>query len=166
MVLLRSSYEISAWSHLASLLHIFLKILGHWVKYLVTILKRIVTLNLWLILVPYKNLCYSRKFSVSTVSYNEVILERPSWHNSVGRASEVSHYEGQHDRSWFQAPPMLACRYMEGNSSAAMLASKRSASAAPEVNIRECVTCMTSPSANKEMSPRGDVTRSLKQGYQ
>ena len=48
----------------------------------------------------------------------------------------------KYDRSRFRAPQMPACRYMEENSSAAMLATKRSAGVAPEVNLRECVTHM------------------------
>ena len=38
-----------------------------------------------------------------------------------------------------QVPPM-PCRYVEETGSAAMLAAKRSAGVAPEVNLRECVT--------------------------
>ena len=51
----------------------------------------------------------------------------------------------------------------------AMLATKRSAGVAPEVNLRECITCTPPPSANKAalaLKPRGEVTRSPKQGYQ
>ena len=33
-------------------------------------------------------------------------------------------------------------RYVEENGSAAMLAAKRSAGVTPEMNLRECVTCM------------------------
>ena len=57
--------------------------------------------------------------------------------------------ERWHDRSWFQTPPMPACRYVEENGSAAMLAAKRSAGVTPEVNLRECVTSMPLPSANE-----------------
>ena len=39
---------------------------------------------------------------------------------------------------------------MEENGLAAMLATKRSAGVAPEVNLRECVTCMPVPSANRD----------------
>ena len=53
---------------------------------------------------------------------------------------------------------MSACRYEEEISSAAMVAAERLAGVAPEVNLRECVTCTP--------SPRGDVTVSPKQGYQ
>ena len=53
---------------------------------------------------------------------------------------------------------------------AAMLATKRLTGVAPEVNHRECITCMPLPSANKvptlALKPRGDITRSPKQGYQ
>ena len=58
---------------------------------------------------------------------------------------------------------MPACRYEEEISSAAMLTIDRLAGVAPEVNLREYVTCTPSPSALK---PRGDVTLSPKQGYQ
>ena len=57
-----------------------------------------------------------------------------------------------------------------GDGSAAMLAAKRSAGVAPEVNFMEYVTCMPPPSMNKAetlaLKPRGDITRSPKQGYQ
>ena len=38
-------------------------------------------------------------------------------------------------------------RYVEENSSAAMLATERSAGVAPEVTLRELVTCMSLPNA-------------------
>ena len=44
---------------------------------------------------------------------------------------------------------MPACRYVEENGSAAMLAAKRSVGVAPEVNFREHVTHMPPPSMNK-----------------
>ena len=52
-----------------------------------------------------------------------------------------------------------------------MQAAKRSAGVAPEVNLRERVTCTPLPNANKTeptlaLKPKGDVTRSPKQGYQ
>ena len=40
-------------------------------------------------------------------------------------------------------------RYVEDIGSVAMLAVKRSAGATPEVNLRECVTCMPLASMNK-----------------
>ena len=40
-------------------------------------------------------------------------------------------------------------RYVEENGSAAMLVTKRSAGVAPEVNLRERITHMPVPSANK-----------------
>ena len=47
---------------------------------------------------------------------------------------------------------------------------KRSAGVAPEVNLREHVTHTPLPSVNKVahsgFNPRGDITRSPKQGYQ
>ena len=44
---------------------------------------------------------------------------------------------------------MPACRYVEEISLAAMLVAKTSAGVAPEVNVRECTTCMPPPSMNK-----------------
>ena len=44
---------------------------------------------------------------------------------------------------------MPVCRYVEEIGSAAMLAAKRSAGVAPEVNVREHVTHTPLPSANK-----------------
>ena len=61
---------------------------------------------------------------------------------------------------------MPSCRYVEEIGSAAMLATKRLAGVAPEVNLRECITCMPLSCANKALKPKGDVTRSPKQGYQ
>ena len=43
---------------------------------------------------------------------------------------------------------MPACRYVEENGLAAMLAANRSAGVTPEVNLREYVTRMPPPSAN------------------
>ena len=70
---------------------------------------------------------------------------------SVERSSTclVSHCEWWYSRSQFRAPPMPACMYMEENSLAAKLAAKRSAGVKPEVNLREHVTCMPQPNANK-----------------
>ena len=39
-------------------------------------------------------------------------------------------------------------RYVEENASATMLAAKRSAGVAPEMNLREHITCMPLPNAN------------------
>ena len=44
---------------------------------------------------------------------------------------------------------MSAYRYIEENGSAAMMATKRSVGVTPEINLRECVTSMPIPSANK-----------------
>ena len=78
----------------------------------------------------------------------EITETQPSWRGSVGRASAWSYTvrEWQHDRSWFQAPPMPAHRYVEENGLATI---NRSAGVVPEVNLRECVTCMPWPSTNK-----------------
>ena len=71
--------------------------------------------------------------------------------HSVPRVSAWSHSvrQQQHDRSQFQDPPMPAYRYIEENGSAAMLATKKLAVVTPEVNLREFVTHMPLPSANK-----------------
>ena len=59
-------------------------------------------------------------------------------------------HESSDDRAiGLQAPPMPGCRYVEEISSAAMLATKRSAGVTPEMNLRECVTHTPLPSANK-----------------
>ena len=52
-----------------------------------------------------------------------------------------------------------------------MLAIYTSRGVTPEVNLRECISCMPPQSSNKAeptlaLNPRGDITRSLKQGYQ
>ena len=58
---------------------------------------------------------------------------------------------------------MSAHRYLEENGSAAMLAPKRSAGVAPEVNLRDHVRHIPPPSVNKAaLSGFVDVTRSPK----
>ena len=64
-------------------------------------------------------------------------------------AGRASTWLQRHDRCQFRAPPMPAHRCVENNCSAVMLATKRSAGVTPEVNLRECVTCMSLPSMNK-----------------
>ena len=65
---------------------------------------------------------------------------------------------------------MPARRCMKEIGSVTMLATKRSAGVAPEVNLRECVTlhlCQVRirlPTLT--LKPRRDVTRSPKHGYQ
>ena len=61
---------------------------------------------------------------------------------------------------------MLAHRYVKQNGSAAMLAAKRSAGVTLEVNLGEHLTHIPLSSANEALKPRGDVTRSPKEGYQ
>ena len=56
------------------------------------------------------------------------------------------------DFPWYlnNAIPVLLTHYRFGrDGSAAMLAAKRSAGVAPEVNLRECVRCTPLPSSNK-----------------
>ena len=60
---------------------------------------------------------------------------------------------------------MPACRYVEKNGSATMLAVKGSAGVAPEVNLREHVTHTPLANANKALKPRGGISRSPEQGY-
>ena len=70
--------------------------------------------------------------------------------NPVSIAQSVEHLlasshtvrQQWHDRSQFQAPPMPAGRYVEQNSSASMLATKRLAGITQEVNLREDVPHM------------------------
>ena len=64
---------------------------------------------------------------------------------------------------------MPACRYVEEIGLAVILAAKRSAGVTPEVNFIDLVTPTPPPSINKAalaLKPRGDITRSPKQGYQ
>ena len=76
----------------------------------------------------------------------------------------------QYGRSQSWAALMLVFKYVDENGSVAMLAAKRSAGVAPEVNISDHTSCMSLPSVNKvahsSFETRGDVTRSPKQGYQ
>ena len=60
---------------------------------------------------------------------------------------------------------------MWGRRLAAMLALYTGKCVTPEVNLRECISCTPPHSSNKAeptlaLKPRGDVTRSPKQGYQ
>ena len=60
---------------------------------------------------------------------------------------------------------------MWGKRPAAMLAIYTGRGVAPEVNLRECISRMPPQSSNKAedtlaLKPRGDITRSPKQGYQ
>ena len=71
----------------------------------------------------------------------------------------------------FRATSMPTRRYVEENSSAIMLAAKRSVGVTAEVNFREHVTRMPLPNVNKAahtlvLKPREDITRRLKQGFQ
>ena len=96
---------------------------------------------------------------------NQCIFGRSGIAHSVERmACLISHYELP------VLSPANASQVCGRDRSAAMLAAKRSAGVAPEMNLRECVTHMLLPSLNKAaplaLKPRGDVTRSPKQGYQ
>ena len=82
---------------------------------------------------------------MGTLQY--VLKVKPSRHSSVGRASHTLR-QWQHNRFWFQALPMPACRYMEENGSATMLAAMRSAGDTLELSLMQCVTYMPLPSAN------------------
>ena len=67
--------------------------------------------------------------------------------------------------------PTSAETHMWGKQLAAMLAIYTGRGVAPEVNLRECISCMPPQSSNKAeptlaLKPRGDITGSLKQGYQ
>ena len=77
----------------------------------------------------------------------------PSQHSSVGRASIclVSHCGA--------TPPIPALRYMKENSLAVMLATKRSAGVAPEVNLKEDVTCTPLSSKNKAAHSGSETQR-------
>ena len=67
--------------------------------------------------------------------------------------------------------PTSAETRMWGKQLAAMLAIYTGRGVAPEVNLRECISHMPPQSSNKAeptlaLKPRGDITRSPKQGYQ
>ena len=88
-------------------------------------------------------------------------------HGQVGSASDC-----QAGGWWFKSQhPTSAETHMWGRKLAAMLALYTSKGVAPEVNLREHILHMPPPSANKAeptlaLKPRGDITRSPKQGYQ
>ena len=58
---------------------------------------------------------------------------------------------------------MPVCRYVEENSSATMLVSKRLAGVTPVVNLSECITCMPSSSGNKATHSGFETQRRLHQ---
>ena len=59
------------------------------------------------------------------------------------------------------------CKYVGQSGSAAMLAVKRLAGVAPEVNLRNSMQARKHASESTlALKPRADVTRSPKQGYQ
>ena len=84
----------------------------------------------------------------------------PSWHSSVKCLPGLS---------MIGTPLMLVCKYVNEIGLTAMLATKRSAGVAPEVNLRKYTLCMSPWSVNKaghSSFENRDATRSLKQGYQ
>ena len=67
--------------------------------------------------------------------------------------------------------PTSAETHMWGKRLAAMLAIYTGRGVTPEVNLRECISYMPPQSLNKAeptlaLKPRGDITRSVEQGYQ
>ena len=58
---------------------------------------------------------------------------------------------------------MPARRYVEENGLAAMLATKRSAGVAPEVNLRKCIRHIPLPSVNKAADPGFETQRRCRQ---
>ena len=64
------------------------------------------------------------------------------------------------------AAPKSACKYVEEIGSAAMLAGNSLTGVAPEVNLREHVTCVPLLNVNMALKPKDDAIRSPKQGYQ
>ena len=60
---------------------------------------------------------------------------------------------------------MLAHRYVKENGLAAILATKMSAGVAPELNLMECVTCMSPPSANKAVHNGFETQRMCHQKF-
>ena len=85
----------------------------------------------------------------------------------VGSASDCRAGE----RRFKSRHPTSAETCMWGRRLAAMLALYTGKGVSPEMNLRECISCMPPHSSNKPeptlaLKPRGDVTRSPKQGYQ
>ena len=77
---------------------------------------------------------------------------------------EIKHFQ-------FRIPPMLVRKYVDENNLAVMLGMNSSADVRPEVNLRECTSYILLYQMQIRLStlvlkPRGDVTRSPKQGYQ
>ena len=83
-----------------------------------------------------------------------------SWSHTIMRQ--------RHARS--QAPPMFVCNYVDENGSAAMPATKLSASVTQKGESGDSIACKWQSSqargSTPALKPRADVTRSPKQGYQ
>ena len=94
---------------------------------------------------------------------------KPSRDSSVGRASGLPGLT-LWAAAWqlLVSSPTNASQVCGRDGSAAMLAAKRLAGVAPEVNLRECI-CLHQARIRLPtlaLKPRGNVTRSPKQGYQ
>ena len=103
------------------------------------------------------NICCKKTFFLCGAYYYTFIVEL-KLENSLGI-----------DRSRSRAPPMLVRKYVDENGSAAILASKRWASVAPEMVYEESVVrrqwSMDMRESTLALKPRADVTRSPKQRY-
>ena len=104
--------------------------IGHWIGYLLSFARTIV-----------KNLRPSHRKRLGTGTVF-LILVSILYHKSRAGIAQSA------ERS-SAAPPMPALRYVEETGLTAMLAAKRLAGVTPEVNLRQHVTCMPLPSANK-----------------
>ena len=92
---------------------------------------------------------------------------------SVGSslAQLVERLAHRYSESTSSNPCNLTSATVCGDRTSFVLAAKRSASVAPEVELRECSLHLPPLKANKAeptlaLNPRGDVTRNQKQGYQ
>ena len=126
----------------------------------------------WVIQYQYQKLHQKVTADVNGLSLVRKVVLNPlfkyilklSPHSSVGRVSTWPNTDWWHNGSQFQAPPMPDDRYVEENSLATILVAKRSAGATQEMNIHfHQVQIRLSTLTSK---PRGDVTRSPKEGYQ
>ena len=100
-------------------------------------------------------------------------LPNPRWRLGTGRRGRVGSTSDCRAGGWrFKSRhPTSAETRMWGRRLAAMLALYTGKCVAPEVNLGQRISCTPLQSSNKAeptvaLKPRGDVTRSPKQGYQ
>ena len=115
------------------------------------------------LLFPSQEKGNTRSFNVCNIQVNTETLVGP------GLAQLVERLAHRYSESTSSNPGNLTSATVCGDRTGCMLATKRSASVAPEVDLDECT--LPPQKVNKEeltlaLKPRGEFTRNPKQGYQ